>query len=119
MNNSENYRSIALRSIIGKVLDNISLTKHANVLVTGDLQFGFTAMYSTTQCTFVLKEAVDFYIETNSPCYAALLDVTTTFDRFHYITLLRLLISKDICPFLTMLLVFVYTNQSLIVYQTV
>ena len=115
MNNSDACRSIALSSIVGKVLDNIILTKHANVLVTSDLQFGFKAKHSTTQCTFVLKEVVDFYIEQNSPCYAVLLDASKAFDRVQYIKLFRLrLISKGICPAVAKLLVFMYANQSLI-----
>ena len=84
VNNSDNYRSIALSSIVGEVLDNIILTKHANFFVTSDLQFGFNAKHSTRQCTFVLKEVVDFHIEHNSPCYAVLLDASKSFFFFFF-----------------------------------
>ncbi len=38
--NSDNYRAIALRSIIGKVLDWVILIKESHVLKSSNLQFG-------------------------------------------------------------------------------
>ena len=55
---SNHYRSITLSSVMGKILDHIVLTKHGNNLATSDLQFGFKAEHSTTQCTFILNEVV-------------------------------------------------------------
>ena len=102
------YRSIALSSIVDKVLDNIIFTKHAEIFVTSDLQFGSKANHSNRLCTVVLKEVVDFYVEPNSPCYAVLLDAS-----IHNI--IRLLITRGIFPNAVKLFVFVYVYQSLIV----
>ncbi|ELT92744.1 hypothetical protein CAPTEDRAFT_207836 [Capitella teleta] len=41
---SSNYRSIAISSLIGKVLDNMILMQHGDALQTSDLQFGFKGM---------------------------------------------------------------------------
>ena len=41
LNDSNNYRSIALGSLVGKVLDKVILDKHVYVVRSDDLQFGF------------------------------------------------------------------------------
>ena len=56
LNDSNNYRAIALSSILGKLFDNILLVKCSSVFSTSDLQFGFKKKHSTSQCTFVVNE---------------------------------------------------------------
>jgi len=53
---SDNYRAIALSSILGKVLDNLILVKYHDVFSTCDMQFGFKTSHNTTQCTFVVNK---------------------------------------------------------------
>ena len=115
LNDSNNYRSIALSSIIGKVLDNIIIMKHSHVLSTSNLQFGFKPRHSTTQCTYVMQEVIDYYVQRNSSCYTLLLDATKVFDRVQYVKLFRLLLQKGICLSVAKLLLCLYTNQSLVV----
>ena len=54
--NSNNYRGIALSSIISKVMDIIILKSQQKELATSNLQFGFTEKTSTTHCMFVVEE---------------------------------------------------------------
>ena len=63
---SNNYRSIALCSIIGKLIDLVLLNKLADKLVTSDLQFGFKKGHSTSMCTQLLKETVSYYTSNDS-----------------------------------------------------
>ena len=56
LNDSDNYRAIALGSIIGKLLDKIILYKYSDSFITMDHQFGFKKQHSTTQCTFVVMK---------------------------------------------------------------
>jgi len=112
---SNNYRSIAISSIIGKIMDNVILSKHANVLQTSDLQFGFKPQHSTTQCTYVVREVVDYYVNNRSPVFVTLLDASRAFDRVHYVKLFRLLLKRNMCPSLIMLLISMYVKQSLVV----
>ena len=112
---SDNYRSIALSSIVGKVLDKIILTKHLDVLSTSNLQFGFKNGHSTTQCTFVLEEVINEYSNNDSLVYCVLLDASKAFDRLHYVKLFYLLLSKGFCPTLCKLLISMYTQQQLVV----
>jgi len=112
-NNSTNYRSIAIGNIIGKLLDRIVLAKHATILDTSELQFGFKSKHSTVQCTFVLNEIVELYNSQGSPCYTVLLDATKAFDRVHFVKLFSLLLERSMCPTVLKLLIFMYTNQKL------
>ena len=115
LSNSGNFRSIAISSIVGKILDHIVLQKHSNVLQTSDLQFGFKSNHSTTQCTFILQEVVDYYTYRHSPVFVTLLDATRAFDRVHYVKLFRLLLRRGMCPSLVKLLIAMYKGQSLAV----
>ena len=54
LNNSDNYRAIALSSILGKLFDKILLSKCSHVFTTSDLQYGFKKNHSTNQCTLVM-----------------------------------------------------------------
>lgn len=115
LSDSSNYRSIAISSIIGKIFDNIILSKHANVLQSSDLQFGFKPKHSTVQCTFVLNEVVEYYNTRHSPVFVTLLDASRAFDRVQYIKLFTLLLDRGMCPTLVKCLIIMYTHQSLYV----
>ncbi len=82
--NTDNYRAIALSSIIGKVLDWVILIKECHVLKSSNLQFGFKNNLSTTQCTFYMMETVNYYNINRSNLYVLLLDATKAFDRVKY-----------------------------------
>ena len=110
---SDNYRAIALSSIIGKILDQIILCKNLDLLQSCDLQFGFKRKHSTTQCTFVIQEVIDYYTRNNTPVYLTLLDASKAFDRVEYTKLFGQLIQRKLCPCVIRLLIFMYTNQYL------
>ena len=115
LNESSNFRSIAISSIMLKILDKIVLKKHENVLQTSDLQFGFKSEHSTTQCTFLLNQVVDYYTQRSGSCYVALLDATKAFDRVHYVRLFQMLLQRGLCPLLAKLLLQMYSLQFLVV----
>ena len=56
INDSDNYRGIALSSVLGKVLDWVILKRYEKALQTYDMQFGFKEKHSTAQCTFSMQE---------------------------------------------------------------
>jgi len=113
LNDSSNYRAIALGSVVGKVMDNIILEKHQYVLKSNDLQYGFKAKHSSTHCTFVLNEVVDYYVNNGSSVYLVLLDASRAFDRVQYVKLFKLLIKRGLCSLTARFLAFLYTNQRL------
>ena len=50
-----------LRSIIGKLMDKIILLNYYATFLTSDQQFGFKRKHSTTQCTFIINESINYY----------------------------------------------------------
>ena len=111
LNDSENYRGIALSSVLGKVFDHILMEKNQSIFCSSDLQFGFKKKSSTTQCTFVLKEVVEYYMARGTNVYVTLLDASRAFDRVEYVKLFKLLIKRQCCPLIAKFLASLYTCQ--------
>ena len=112
LNDSENYRGIALSSGLGKLFDWILLLSNKNVLSASDLQFGYKENHSNTHCTFVLNEVVNYYNTHNSDVYVVLLDASKAFDRVNYVKLFQLLLKNGICPVVARFLANLYTEQT-------
>jgi len=110
---SSNYRAIALGSLFVKILDNIVMVNCDYVFKSSDLQFGFKPGHSTTQCSFVIEEIIEYYNSHNSPVFVVTLDASKAFDRVEYTKLFKLLINRGICSAIARLLIYMYTNQKL------
>jgi ribonuclease HII len=105
LNDSSNYRSIAMSSILAKLFDNIILCEHRHKLDSCELQFGFKQKHSTMQCTYVLQEIINHYNKNGSHVFVMMLDCSKAFDRVQYNKLFRILINKNLCPYVCRLLV--------------
>ncbi len=81
---SDNYKGICLCSSILKLIEIIMLNKHGAKLKTSDLQFAYKAGMSTTMCSTVLTEVVQYYKSNGSPVYGCVLDVSKAFDRIKF-----------------------------------
>jgi len=110
---SDNFRAITLSSVLGKLFDLIVLDKEQEALCTSDLQFGFKAGVSTTQCTNVFNETVSHYNFNKSNVFVLFLDATKAFDRVKYCKLFKELIKRNVSPLVLRLLLDMYTRQSL------
>ena len=66
---SSNYRAITLSSIFAKLFDRILLDRHSNIVNTSHLHFGFKKKHSTTMCSLVLKEAMEYYNSNRGTVY--------------------------------------------------
>ena len=105
LNDSTNYRAIALSSIFGKVFNWVILEMYKNNFHTSDLQHGFKKGLSTMTCTYVLGEVVNYYNKNNTKVYALLLDASEAFDRVSYLKLFHTLVDKEMCPLLIRFLI--------------
>jgi len=106
---SDNYRGIAISSVLGKVLDNIII--NSTSVSSSQYQFGFKKGLSTTHCTFVADECINYYLSNDSSVYCILLDASKAFDKVNFIKLFKILLKKGFCPTVCRLLAFTYTNQ--------
>ena len=57
------YRSIAISSIMGKILDNVIIEQQQFALSTSEYQFGFKSKTSTVLCSTMVVETVQYYIK--------------------------------------------------------
>ena len=110
---SVNYRAITLSSLLGKILDQIILKNEADKLATSDQQFSYKKKLSTTACTSVIRETISYFNHKGTSVYGLMLDATQAFDRVEYCKLFRLLLIRDVNPFICRLLLRMYTNQEL------
>ena len=111
LNNSSNYRSIALSSVISKLLDIVLLNNNRTPLKCSEMQYGFRQKHSTVQCTFVLNETVEYYVSNRGSVHVMLLDASKAFDRAEYCKLFNVLRAKGLCPLVIRLLINMYVNQ--------
>ena len=56
------------------------MSKNSHVFYSSALQFGFKKQHSTTQCTFVVEEVVEFYNTHKSPVFIVVLDASKAFE---------------------------------------
>merc|ERR1711951_125526 len=110
---SDNYRALTIGTGMSKLLDIIILNRQKDVLNTSDLQFGFKSKSSTTMCSFMVLETIEYYKSKGSKVHVLLLDASKAFDRVNYIKLFDKLMKKGMCPLTVRLLLNMYVNQKL------
>ena len=82
LSDSDKYKSIAIISLLGKILDHIIILKQSEALKTSNYQFGFKANSSTVLCSTMVNETVQYYTENGAkPVYVLLLDASKAFDK--------------------------------------
>ena len=80
---SNNYRLIAIATIVSKLFKSIILYKCEEFLFTCDNQFGFKPKHSTELCIYTLKEFIDCYKQ-HSTVFVTFLDASKAFDKINY-----------------------------------
>ncbi len=110
---SDNYWVIALNNIFGKTFDWVILLNEKDALCSSYMQFGFKEGLSTTECTFTMLETISYYTFNHTNVYALFLDATKAFDKVHYGKHFNELCEQNMSPLVTMLQLYMYTNQRL------
>ena len=111
----DNYRPIALASIMSKILELIILDRIETCLLTSNNQFGFKQGHGTDQCIFAFKEILDMYTSMNSRVSVCFLDASKAFDRINHSVLFEKLMKRGICGYLLRLIVVWYETQTMCV----
>ena len=115
INSSDNYRPIALASILSKVLERTILNRLEQFVLTADNQFGFKPKHGTDMCIFALKEILDLYNRHNSTMFMCFIDASKAFDRVNHEKLFYKLQARGVPTSVVRILVFWYSHQSMYV----
>ena len=106
---SNNYRPIAIATIVSKLFESIILYKCEKVLYTCDNQFGFKPIkHSTELCIYTLKEFIDYYKQRSTTVFVTFLDASKAFDKINYWLLFQKLFDKGFPAFIITILAFWY-----------
>ena len=110
---SSNYRGITLCSSISKLLDIIILNRYSNLLSTSDMQFAFKKGHSTSMCSLMVKETVNYYFNNQSEVYSCCVDLTKAFDRVKHDNLFKVLIERKIPCVILRVILDMYERQQM------
>jgi len=113
MSDTSNYRSVAVATVVSKLLEHFILSNISPFLGTTDNQFGFKAGHSTDQCTFLLKQTASYFVTHGSSVHAVFLDASKAFDRVLHLKLFEKLIQRKVPMCLVRLLKHWYKEQTM------
>ena len=108
---SSNYRAISKNTIISKLIDYVMILQIEDKLTTSSYQFGYKEGFSTSMCSFLVAETIQYYKSHGSDVYMLSLDASKAFDRVKYTKLFRLLIERSVCPLIIRFLMNIYHHQ--------
>ena len=111
INSSKNYRSVAISSILLKLLDWVVILLDGEHLRLNDLQFAYQRGLSTTMCTWAALETVDYYLRNGSEVFTCATDMTKAFDMTLHSLMFSKMLKAGVCPLFVRMLIYVYANQ--------
>ena len=108
---SDNYRAIAIGSLLLKLLDWVILILEGDKLNVDQLQYGYQALSSTVMCTWSLSAVIDYYNNRGRVVYGAAMDCSKAFDMVRWKELFVALRKKGVGTIFLRLFLFIYKNQ--------
>ena len=81
LNNSNNYRPIALATILSKLFKSVIFLKCEMFLDTCPYQFGFKKGHNTDKCIYVLKELFKYFKSRSTSVTVTFLDASKAYDK--------------------------------------
>ena len=111
LNSSKNYRTIAISSLILKLLDWIILILFGSRLGIDDLQFAYQPGVSANMCTWTVIETASYFLRNGGNVYCCLMDMTKAFDLVKHSILFKKFLKAGLSAIFIRLLIFIYVNQ--------
>ena len=108
---SDNYRSIALSSIILKVFDWIVLLLFGKSLGLDYLQLSYQKECGTAMCSWLVIESVSYFLRNNTDVFSCFMDMKKAFDKVRHSTLFQKLLGRSLSPIFIRLLIMMYKCQ--------
>ena len=107
---TKNYRAIAGSSILLKLFDKVILILWGQQLASGSLQMGYKKKSSTAQCSYVMMETINHFLNHGSHPIMVALDMTMAFDMCRFDVLFAK-IKLRLPSVITRALIFIYEKQ--------
>ena len=108
---TSSYRAIAGSSLILKLFEKVILLIWGHLLGSDSLQFGFKQDTSTTQCTWLVTEVVQYFLRQGSHPIVTLLDCKAAFDTCKFNILFEKLLNTGLPAIVVRTLMFSYQHQ--------
>ena len=108
---SNNYRSIAISSVILKLFDWIIILLYKTNLHLDHLQFSYQQNCSTSMCTWMVIETIDYFLRNGSEVFICLMDMTKAFDKVKHTILFQKLSERCIPPIILRFIIYMYEIQ--------
>ena len=108
---SDNYRSIAISSLILKIFDNVILSTFSENLQLDELQFGYQTQVSTSMCTWLAVETIEYFNRNGSDVYTCLMDMSKAFDTVRHSLLFQKLLDHGLPSVIVRFLMVTYKLQ--------
>ena len=111
INTSKNYRSVAISSILLKLLDWVVILLDGNSLGLDELQFAYQAGSSTVMCTWAALETIDYFMKHGTEVFTCATDMSKAFDLTLHSLMFTKMLNAGVCPIFVRLLIHVYSHQ--------
>ena len=111
IDSSKNYRSIAISSLVLKILDWVIIILYGSLIGIDDLQFAYQPGVSTNMCTWTVIETINYFTRNNSDVFSCMMDMSKAFDLVKHSLLFKKFLLAGLPPVFTRLLINIYMNQ--------
>ena len=111
----DNYRPIAITSVVSKIFETILLKTYADNLGSTCHQFAFKSKHATDMAVYSFKQITDYYLSRNSPVYVCYLDASKAFDRVNHWVLFSRLLDRAVPGIIVRILATWYSLQNFVV----
>ena len=111
LSTSKNYRSVAISSILLKLVDWVVILLDGESLGLDELQFYYQTGSSTVMCTWVALETIDYFLKNGTEVYTCATDMSKAFDLTLHSLMFAKMLDAGVNPILVRLLIYVYAHQ--------
>ena len=108
---SNNYRSIAISSVILKLFDWVIILLYKTNLHLDHLQFSYQQNCSTSMCTWMVIETINYFLRNGSEVFICLMDMTKAVDNVKRTILFQKLSERCIPPIILRFIIYMYEIQ--------
>ena len=108
---SDNYRSIAISSLVMKLYDLVIIKVFQEHLFFDDLQFGYQSDVSTSMCTWLATESISYFRRNGNDVFTCLMDMSKAFDTVQHSVLFRKLLKQGMPPIIVRYILVSYKGQ--------